>query len=243
MIKEKTVKKYLCIFLGSMILLTACASTHNLYYYHGIVDEVKGRNVTIVKKNGDIFNTKIIGITEDTTLQQDHDSFNVAHIPTSQISEIHRRDHWKGAFEGAFFGAIGGGITTAILASKQKTGSLSQRHVIAAGILLITPAEAVVGGIIGGIIGHRDKYVIDTPIPGEYLILEIPPMEMIPSSYTKSVVSQLMESAADVITLNWQGRQVKIPLNPLKKDDKRKYYIKGVEYGAMGKFEEARAEL
>jgi hypothetical protein len=52
-----------------------------------------------------------------------------------------------------------------------------------------------------------------------------------------------MESAADVITLNWQGRQVKIPLNPLKKDDKRKYYIKGVEYGARGKFEEARAEL
>lgn len=220
-------KLFIVLFLSVLVFISSCSSTHQLLNYTEIKDKTEGRNVLIKLKNDEEIEGEIVEVDTDSILNKKLMFKENIIIPISVIKRIHFRSYSKGAIDGLRVGGhagfIVGAIAGAFLVGESPTGRGS-----GAGWWIIPAAGAIVGmgwGIVGmpfgAIIGHKNKYILNSTIPNEYIIINFPLADQIKkeNEFVKIEVAELDEKNPEYLSLIIEGESVEIPKRFVTKID------------------------
>lgn len=167
------------IFIAIAGLITGCVHTRSLKNH--TQEELYAKlNATAMKHTGQIRllkDNKIralkIHVAKDSTYFLRLDSSNQSFIPTAEITEVRFKNSGRGIVDGGGIGFIAGAVTSLIIGMAvvgDEVGSKDEAAVKVTGELagvLMAPyfggAGAVVGMIIGGVIGSKEKFLLTEP--------------------------------------------------------------------------------
>lgn len=165
-------------FLTIMVVAAAvsgCAHTHRINLSSGpsTFDEVNARlenkAVTIISADGRTFTGKSPQFAPDFTSWFDPETYRQATIATSEIRKIVTLKRSRGALEGLKYGALIGaaaGLSYGVAsgADKDPQGYGPDIDTPGWGVMLAADG-ALVGLVVGTIVGSRDEYVIECDCP------------------------------------------------------------------------------
>lgn len=125
---------------------------------------MKGKTVTVITINGNEFEGTHLTVAHDSIRWVDGENGEQTAFPTDQIQLVRIYNHVKGAIGGLGTGlAIGLGSAFIYMIVYAKTNHSSGDNYTGIALLFLGASLGVIGGIWGGIAGHKDDYFIYQP--------------------------------------------------------------------------------
>lgn len=164
----QNILKILLIFA---LLFSSCTRIRSIRYeespesfYSRINNTMKGKTVTVITINGNEFEGTHLTVAHDSIRWVDGENGEQTAFPTDQIQLVRIYNHVKGAIGGLGTGlAIGLGSAFIYMIVYAKTNHSSGDNYTGIALLFLGASLGVIGGIWGGIAGHKDDYFIYQP--------------------------------------------------------------------------------
>jgi hypothetical protein len=159
------------ILLTFALLFSSCTRIRSIRneespesFYSRINNTVQGQTVTIVTMDGDELEGTHLTVAADSIRWVDAENGKRTAFPTDQIQLVRIYNHVKGAIGGLGTGlAIGLGSAFIYMIVYAKTNHSSGDNYTGIAVLFLGASLGIIGGIWGGIAGHKDDYIIYQP--------------------------------------------------------------------------------
>jgi len=220
-------KKILTLFLSFLILICGCSSTYHLSNFSEIKEELLEETAIIKLKTGKELEGEIIAINSDTLKNYNFNDPQEYTISLRNINEILVKNGYKG-----FLGGIGIGL--GIYSIHSSVGSSSEPDYT----LILAPFYTLVAGIVGGIIGPKDKYIISSSLSNKYFEIYLSDLSEKIASDTTQIkenlpikskrkefvfvkVNSIIDETEKFIIVNYKEREIKLAKSEIKERKKK----------------------
>jgi hypothetical protein len=187
--------------VGIVILCTRCTTTHE-FVSPGVFEE--GKEARIILTDGETLNGKNIELGVNSLSCLKSESKSVVCIPQSEVKEIRTKNRSRGASDGFIWGTITGialGVAY-IFVSKGGGGKESAAVVVVFAPILGALGGAIIGSLSGRMIGHTDRYIIDSSRQNEFVKFVMEPIRV--------RVSSIINEEEDYVTVQYGEKLIRL---------------------------------
>jgi uncharacterized membrane protein len=144
---------------------------------------------SIILTDGETLDVKNVVMGVDSSSCLKSESKSVVCIPQSEVKEIRTKNHSRGASDGYLWGAITGlalGVACGIYVNEGKGGKGNVLPLLYIGAPIIGAlVGAIIGSSSGRMIGHTDRYIIDSSRQNEFVKFVMEPIRVRVSAIVK----------------------------------------------------------